>query len=690
MQSTIATTTLSALFAAHASVAAQHEPPEPCDFAATVEYDYWTWGGTVALQWGGWWPAPPAPHSPIVAVEGSTIHFVLDASSLGGPQVEVPWCEAGTTPLLEPGAYDIVTTVLSGGHPVLSIPQGSVSIPDYGECGFAATVEPVDGGGVVTVRTGGIAPWTCTPGNPTLTVKDGVIELSLCLIEWGCGWSITPWCESATSGPLPPGIYEVVTSIRKPVFPFPPGNPCDTIVESIHRGTIEIAGPRDPGPFGDDFNAGHSAAWSTRYADAGCLAPDVVDGALRIVATSGTCLTDALRLDASVTDPGAFRDGTLRARVTIAEIGPFSTESVTLVLRGEHEGPFAIEGYRFTLSAFGGASIKSGAFEVLASAPFAVEAGVGYWMEASAVGELLELRVWHPTEQRPASPSIAVVDRGRVEGIVGVMAHGIGEATVFVDDATYTPDGSDLLDDFTKDLAAWTPEVSAPIDVLYALDAGRVVIATEKPTTEPVVARLLHAPSLTSPAAYADGTLRAGVVAGESDASLLMRVSSSGGYAARFRPAEGSLSVLRLEPGAETILASSTTTLRGDQPLVMELAAVGDRITATLRSGDGLGTPDALVEAIDGMHAVGAIGLAAVGAVGGSEPTPLRVEFLDAWFTPSGTDVRTPGDLDGDGIVGAADLAILLGAWGTTGPGDLDGDGTVGPADLAILLGAWS
>lgn len=49
------------------------------------------------------------------------------------------------------------------------------------------------------------------------------------------------------------------------------------------------------------------------------------------------------------------------------------------------------------------------------------------------------------------------------------------------------------------------------------------------------------------------------------------------------------------------------------------------------------------------------------------------------------------GDIDGDGSVGNVDLAILLGAWGTSGgPADLDGDGTVGNTDLAILLGAWS
>ena len=49
------------------------------------------------------------------------------------------------------------------------------------------------------------------------------------------------------------------------------------------------------------------------------------------------------------------------------------------------------------------------------------------------------------------------------------------------------------------------------------------------------------------------------------------------------------------------------------------------------------------------------------------------------------------GDLDGDGSVGAADLAILLGLWGsvTTGTADLDGDGVTGAADLSILLANW-
>ncbi len=56
------------------------------------------------------------------------------------------------------------------------------------------------------------------------------------------------------------------------------------------------------------------------------------------------------------------------------------------------------------------------------------------------------------------------------------------------------------------------------------------------------------------------------------------------------------------------------------------------------------------------------------------------------------TPTPTPGDLDGDGDVDAADLAIMLAAWGPCAgcEADLDGDREVGPADLATLLANWS
>ena len=53
-------------------------------------------------------------------------------------------------------------------------------------------------------------------------------------------------------------------------------------------------------------------------------------------------------------------------------------------------------------------------------------------------------------------------------------------------------------------------------------------------------------------------------------------------------------------------------------------------------------------------------------------------------------DCSCQGDLDGDGVVGGADLAAMLGYWGTNDPAaDLDGDELVGGADLSRLLGNW-
>jgi len=47
-------------------------------------------------------------------------------------------------------------------------------------------------------------------------------------------------------------------------------------------------------------------------------------------------------------------------------------------------------------------------------------------------------------------------------------------------------------------------------------------------------------------------------------------------------------------------------------------------------------------------------------------------------------------DTNGDGIVDGADLAVILGEWGTSNTiADLDGDGNVGGGDLALVLGDW-
>ena len=51
----------------------------------------------------------------------------------------------------------------------------------------------------------------------------------------------------------------------------------------------------------------------------------------------------------------------------------------------------------------------------------------------------------------------------------------------------------------------------------------------------------------------------------------------------------------------------------------------------------------------------------------------------------------TTADVNGDGVVNAADLALLLGSWGQNPghPADFNGYDVVGPFGLATLLGDW-
>ncbi|MFM7051231.1 MAG: hypothetical protein ACKOYN_03730 [Planctomycetota bacterium] len=51
--------------------------------------------------------------------------------------------------------------------------------------------------------------------------------------------------------------------------------------------------------------------------------------------------------------------------------------------------------------------------------------------------------------------------------------------------------------------------------------------------------------------------------------------------------------------------------------------------------------------------------------------------------------VLTP-DITGDGRVNAADVSLLLSAWGYPGPTDIDMNGDTGASDLSLILGDWT
>lgn len=54
--------------------------------------------------------------------------------------------------------------------------------------------------------------------------------------------------------------------------------------------------------------------------------------------------------------------------------------------------------------------------------------------------------------------------------------------------------------------------------------------------------------------------------------------------------------------------------------------------------------------------------------------------------------VKCPGDINGDGIIGPSDLAVVLNEYGNDCTGcdaDIDSSGSVGPGDLAIVLNKY-
>ena len=88
----------------------------------------------------------------------------------------------------------------------------------------------------------------------------------------------------------------------------------------------------------------------------------------------------------------------------------------------------------------------------------------------------------------------------------------------------------------------------------------------------------------------------------------------------------------------------------------------------------------------------------------GDDPSGLQNVFACLRYAPdySGFDGRDltsqgpielpacPGDLNGDGVVGGADLGLMLAVWGTADPAaDLSGDGLIGGADIGLLAAAW-
>ena len=92
----------------------------------------------------------------------------------------------------------------------------------------------------------------------------------------------------------------------------------------------------------------------------------------------------------------------------------------------------------------------------------------------------------------------------------------------------------------------------------------------------------------------------------------------------------------------------------------------------------------------DAIPPSGSVAFGCVANATGAMQAPTN---LVAWGRLPPGSVPCPADLNGDQVVDAADLSVVLTNWGLAsggaGGGDVDGNGSTDAADLSALLAAW-
>ena len=152
-----------------------------------------------------------------------------------------------------------------------------------------------------------------------------------------------------------------------------------------------------------------------------------------------------------------------------------------------------------------------------------------------------------------------------------------------------------------------------------------------------------------------------------------------------------SLETMRADVGADR--AGFDRTLPGSFPLGTLRIGPTSTIVSLVDNHDNAGLGQAVCEAVYASNLV-----VEAGAVLNTNGCPVYYSALvlnGVVDDPTNLIRVNLPDIDGDGVVGPADLSILIEAWGACPalpepcPADLDGDGRVGIVDLLILLGNW-
>lgn len=223
---------------------------------------------------------------------------------------------------------------------------------------------------------------------------------------------------------------------------------------------------------------------------------------------------------------------------------------------------------------------------------------------------------------------------------------------------------------FREGPAEILPQISLPADI----NEGRVVLAWNQLLD-------LDDMSITTiplPPGNWQGFVGIDLTDNGSFCGYVLGFSGCSTFPLRYRPGLG----WEFVGGCATTTAANSINNRGDVT-----AYVANTASWVAFVGEANSDPASLIDPADGIWTI-----LGVGAINDSRA-------MLASGRPLGDPVTKllrlvpilAEDLNGDGTVGPADLAILLSAWGPKGgDADLDGDGSVGASDLARLLAAWS
>lgn len=205
------------------------------------------------------------------------------------------------------------------------------------------------------------------------------------------------------------------------------------------------------------------------------------------------------------------------------------------------------------------------------------------------------------------------------------------------------------------------------------------------------------------PSSLYPGGVTIPIPVGNGSVSTLRMTQTGAGVFGALVPAKNGTFTFTVAVPVETVIVADLlgnpvidgTPIPGVLPLTGTLVEASKTVTLSLAVSDSQSQtqPLALDPFVDQPLALPTVfptGGTANLLLSGDVTSVTFASALNAQINVSGTRVVISADLNGDGVVNAADLAIQLLAWGTAGPGDLNADGVVSDTDLAILLASWS